>query len=199
MRGLVFLIATSLLCQVAVQAQPFSAGPFYGYRFGGEFKDAASDQAVQIKDNPSYGIFLDLDPRDTGLRVELLYSQQPTELNLDGLGGSPNQDLNIHVFQIGGLQEFEYGRLRPYLAGYVGATWFDLAGLEDDLRFSFTAAAGVNYYLTKNPGVRLDLRGFGTVVDGDGGFICINGGCVVNFSGDVLWQGEVTASVFLAF
>lgn len=198
-RHAIWLLLLGILSIGTTQAQRFSAGPFYGYRFGGEFEVAATGESVEIKDNPSYGIYLDFDPGDTGLKIELLYSVQQTELNLASLGGSPDQDLDIHVFQIGGLQEIYDGKFRPYLAGYIGATWFDVAGREDDLRFSFTAAVGANYYLTKNLGLRLDLRGIGTVVDGDGGFICANGGCLVNFSGDVLWQGEVTASIFLAF
>jgi hypothetical protein len=191
-----FLITLSI---GTVEAQRFSAGPFHGYRFGGEVENSATGESLDIKDNPSYGIYLDFDPSDSGLRLEQLYSRQETELDLSSLGSSGDQELNVHVFQIGGLQEIYDGRFRPFVAGYAGATWFEVPDLDDDLRFSFTVAVGANYYFTENLGLRFDLRGIGTVVDGDGGFICVNGGCVASFEGDMLWQGEVTASIFLAF
>jgi Outer membrane protein beta-barrel domain len=192
-------ISITLLSLGSAQAQRFSAGPFYGYRFGGELENTATTETLKIKDSPSYGIFLDFDPTDSGLKLELLYSLQQTELDLTSIAAPSDQDLDVHVFQIGGLQELYDGKFRPFVGGYLGATWFNMPGIGDDLRFSFTIAVGANYYLTKNLGLRLDLRGFGTVVENDTGFLCVNGGCVVNFSGDMLWQGEATASVFLAF
>lgn len=182
-----------------LHAQRFSAGPFYGYRIGGEFENSATGESLDIEENPSYGVFFDIDPTDSGLRLELLYSLQKTELDLTSVSGSSDQDLDVHVFQVGGLQELYDGKFRPYVAGYIGATWFDLAGVDDDLRFSFTVGVGANYYFTENFGLRVDVRGIGTVVESEGGFICVNGACVVNFAGDVLWQGEATASLFLAF
>ncbi len=193
------LVITTLLSLASAQAQKFSAGPFYGYRFGGELENSTTSETLKIKDNPSFGIFLDYDPTDSGLKLELLYSRQQTELDLSSVAAPSDQELDVHVFQIGGLQELYDGKFRPFVGGYLGATWFDLPGIGDDLRFSFTVAVGANYYLTKNLGLRIDLRGFGTVVENDTGFICVNGGCVVNFSGDMLWQGEATASVFFAF
>lgn len=103
------------------------------------------------------------------------------------------------MFQIGGLQELYDGKFRPFVAGYLGATWLNSPELGDELRFSFTLAVGANYYVTKNFGLRLDVRGYGTVTDSSGGFICANGGCLVNFSGDLVWQGEATGSLFLSF
>ncbi len=193
------LAAVFLLTPASASAQQLSFGPFYGYRFGGELENTATGESLRIKENPSYGVYLDIDPADSGLRFELLYSVQETEVDLHDLTEPGLRDLDVHVFQVGGLQELWDGRFRPYIAGYVGATWFDLHGLDDDLRFSFTIAAGANYYLTKNLGVRLDVRGFGTVVESSGGLICADGGCVVNYRGDVMWQGEASASVFLAF
>lgn len=198
-RRVIAVLSLTLLSLGSVQAQRFSVGPFYGYRFGGDVESTATGESLKIQDNPSYGIFLDIDPGDTGLKLELLYSRQETELDLSSVGASGDQELDVHVFQVGGLQEIYDGKFRPYVAGYLGATWFDMPNLDDDLRFSFTLAVGANYYLTDNLGLRLDLRGIGTVVDGDGGFICVNGGCVASFEGDMLWQGEVSASIFLAF
>jgi len=194
--GLIAIFACPLL---SVHAQQFSAGPFYGYRFGGEFENQSTGDTYKIKENPSYGVFLDIDPRDTGSRLELLYSFQHTAVDLGDSPATGDRDLDVHVFQIGGLRELYDGKLRPYVGGYVGATWFNMPDIGDDLRFSFTIAVGANYYLTKNLGLRLDIRGFGTVVESNGGFICANGGCIVGYSGDLLWQGEASASIFLAF
>jgi len=196
-----FLVALALALTSAspAVAQRISAGPFYGYRFGGEFENGLTGETYRIRENPSYGVFLDFDPGDTGLKLELLYSFQDTSVDFDQTVQPGRQDLDVHVFQIGGLQELYEGRFRPFVGGYVGATWFDLPGLGNDLRFSFTLAAGANYYFTRNLGLRFDVRGFGTVVESSGGFVCADGGCLVAFGGDVLWQGEATASLFFSF
>src|SRR5690606_37792755 len=100
-----------------------SFGPFYGYRFGGELENTATGESLRIAENPSYGVYLDIDPADSGLRFELLYSVQETEVDLHDLTEPGLRDLDVHVFQVGGLQELWDGRFRPYIAGYVGATW----------------------------------------------------------------------------
>jgi len=194
--GAVSALAVSL---VSAMAQSVSIGPFYGYRFGGEFEDPASGENLRIKDNPSIGVYLDVEVDDSGLKFEFLYSYQDTSVDLSSITPFGENDLDIHVFQFGGVQELYDGRFRPYVAGYVGASYFDMPGVGSDLRFSFTVAGGANYYLTPRLGLRLDVRGIGTVVESNGGFVCANGGCVVAYSGDVLWQGEATGSVFFTF
>lgn len=196
-----YAVAFSLLLVSlgSAHAQKISAGPFYGYRIGGDFSNGATGQNYKIKDNPSYGVYFDIDPRDSGLKLEMLYSHQQTSVDLEGFVPPRDERLNVHNFQVGGLQELYSGKFRPYVAGYVGATWFDMPDFGDDVRFSFTIALGTNYYLTKNLGLRFDVRGFGTVVEDSGGFICADGGCALTYSGDLLWQGEATASVFLTF
>lgn len=192
-------LAIALAFVSSARAQKITAGPFYGYRFGGDFSNGATGQEYKIKDNPSYGVYLNIDPRDSGLKLEFLYSYQHTSVDLNDFAPPTNSRLNVHEFQVGGLQELYDGKFRPYIAGYVGATWFDMPDFGNDVRFSFTFGIGANYYLTKNLGLRLDARAFGTLVESSGGFICADGGCAVSYSGDLLWQGEATASVFLTF
>ena len=199
MKRLLTALGLFLLAAPLLQAQRFTVGPFYGYRFGGDLENAATGENFRIRDNPSYGIFFDVEPNDSGLKLELFYSFQDTSIDLDGITSPAKNGLDVHVMQIGAIQELYDGKLRPYVGGYLGATYFNLDGFGDELRFSFTLAAGVNYHITKNLGLRLDARALSTVVDGSGGFVCADGGCQVRFAGDFAWQGEVTGSLFLTF
>lgn len=192
-------VAALFLPLSSVQAQKILVGPLYGYRMGGDFVNDFTGDKYKFGSNPSYGVFLDVDPRESGLRLETLYSFQDTKLDLGNATLPGDGRLRIHNFEVGGLQELYEGRFRPFVAGYVGATWFDLAHVGDDVRFSFTIGLGANYYFKKNGGLRIDARGFGTVVDGSRGFNCTDGGCGIGYSSDLLWQGEATASVFLTF
>jgi hypothetical protein len=54
-------------------------------------------------------------------------------------------------------------------------------------------------FFTKNVGLRLEARGFWTLVDGEGGVACVNGTCLFAFSGKGLWQGDVSGGLVFAF
>ena len=54
-------------------------------------------------------------------------------------------------------------------------------------------------FFAKNVGLRLEGRGFYTLVSGEGGVACVNGNCLFAFSGKGLWQGDVGAGLILAF
>ena len=44
-----------------------------------------------------------------------------------------------------------------------------------------------------------EARGFYTLVKGEGGMACANGTCLFAFSGNGLWQGDVSVGLILAF
>jgi hypothetical protein len=48
-------------------------------------------------------------------------------------------------------------------------------------------------------GLRLETRGYWTLVSGEGGVACVNGSCLFAFSGSGLWQGDVNGGLVLAF
>lgn len=192
------LVLLGFVAATASQAQTVNVSPFAGYRFGGSLQNTTTGNSMSIEDAMSYGIELDIDPTESGLKLSLLWSQQDTSLNL----GSPSyseQDLNVSEFMVGAIQELYDDKFRPYVGAYLGASYFDMPAYDDELYFGFGIVVGMNYYFTRNVGVNLGLRGFGTVVDSTGGFICADGVCLAEWSADVVWQGEVSGSIFISF
>ena len=142
---------------------------------------------------------LGYDPNDSGLRLALLYSHQPTDISTESVAPGAKVALDIDDIMIGAVQELYDGKFRPFVGGYLGATHFRPDDFDNELRFAFGVGVGTNYYFTENFGLRLDLRGFGTFMGGDTGFLCVNSNCLVNWSGDIMWQGEVAGSIFISF
>jgi len=84
--------------------------------------------------------------------------------------------------------------------GVFGATRFvPGAGFDAATKFGAGAGLGVKTFFGKNVGLRLEARGYWTLVSGEGGVACVNGICLFAFSGSGLWQGDVNAGLILAF
>ena len=181
------------------QTTQFGISPFYGYRFGGEVEDSNTGSKYSFKDAPAYGVFLDYAPIDYFGRFELLWSHEDTSIDFHGNNGLGKVDVTIDVIQVGGVAEFGSQRLRGYVSAHVGATHFSSDGYGDDTKFSFGIGGGVKAFLTKNIYLRADFRGFCTVVESEGSFISANGNTVATFSGDTLFQGQVSAGFGITF
>ncbi|MGC3958847.1 MAG: outer membrane beta-barrel protein [Verrucomicrobiota bacterium] len=194
-----FYDADSLFAMPLAQTTQFGITPFYGYRFGGEVKDSVTGTEYSFDDGPAFGLCLDYAPLGYLGRFELLWSHQDSSIDFNGNNGLGKVDLMVDVVQIGGVVEYGPERFRGYVSAHVGATHYSSDGYGDDTRFSCGIGAGVKAYLTKNLYLRADLRGFCTVVDAEGGFIYFNGITVASFSGDTLWQGQVSVGVGLTF
>jgi opacity protein-like surface antigen len=189
----------SIFPKPLTQTTRFGISPFYGYRWGGELQDPNTDTKYSFKNGPAYGLILDYAPMDYYGRFELLWSRQDTSVNFNGNNGLGNVDITIDVIQVGGELEYGSESLRGYVSAHVGATHFSSDGYGDDTKFSFGIGAGVKAFLTKNIYLRADLRGFGTVTEGQGSFIYANGVTVATFSGTSLWQGQVSGGVGITF
>jgi hypothetical protein len=173
--------------------------PFSGYRFGGEVRDAFTGRTYGFADSPAYGVMLDVAPPYEGPKFELLWSHQDSHVDLQGLAGINNVDVAIDEIQIGGILEKGDKHLRGYFSLLVGATHFSPDGYQSDTRFSLGIGGGAKWLITKNIGLRADLRGFYTVVDSSGGFISSNGGTVVTYSSSGFWQGQATLGLNISF
>jgi hypothetical protein len=181
------------------QTKRFAISPFFGYRFGGEVEDQTTGKEYSFEDSAAFGLFLDYAPINYFGRYELLWSHQDSSLDFDGDYGLGEVDVTIDVIQVGGVLEFGAERLRSYLSAHVGATHFSSDGYGDETRFSFGIGVGGKAFLTKNIYLRADFRGFCTVVESEGSFISANGTTVAAFSGDTLWQTQVSAGFGITF
>lgn len=52
--------------------------------------------------------------------------------------------------------------------------------------------------LARHVAIKLEARGFATLVNSSGGFFC-SGGCVVQIKGETMTQGEVMAGLSARF
>jgi hypothetical protein len=189
-----------LVSAAAAHAQAlFEVSPFYGYRWGGEL-ETAGGQTLGLEAGRAYGLALDYTPnQEADLKFELLWSRQDSAVDLSSVGGLSHVRVSVDEFQIGGVLEGSQGRLHGYVTGLIGASLFGPEGLDSEVRFSLSIGGGVKFFLMRNLALRADLRGYCTVVESDSAFISSGGVTVVRFSGNSLWQGEVSGGITLAF
>jgi hypothetical protein len=66
-----------------------------------------------------------------------------------------------------------------------------LNGLTSETRFSMNFGVGYMIPIGKHLGIRFEARGYGTLLNNDGGIFCnSNKGCVISSSGQALFQCE---------
>ena len=101
-----------------------------------------------------------------------------------------------------GIQEKKgEGRARFFGVFLVGLSRFapGFVGYDPDERFTLGASLGVKTLLSRRFGVRGEARGFFAIDESAGGIVCSNGACLFRYGASGLWQGDVTAAVYMAF
>ncbi len=202
-RFLPFLMMAMLAAlPLPARAAQFEITPFAGHTWGGEFTDAVTGNTAEVGESADYGLMLDV-RKDDRSQYELYVSRQSTRLTT-GQGlftGNPLFDLDIWYFHVGGTYTEAEGRVKPYVAGGLGATYLDPKGqgLNAETRFSLSIGVGAKVYVTEHIGLRLEGRWFGTLFNGSGSVFCANGACALNVQGDLFSQVVANAGVVLAF
>ena len=76
--------------------------------------------------------------------------------------------------------------------GGLGATLFEPGseGFENELRASMNLGIGYQLPLGERMALRIEARGYATLVNSSGGLFC-SGGCTISIKGDTMTQGEV--------
>jgi len=182
---------------------PASAGdvevtPFVGLQYGGGYISAAG-VPHSFDESLDYGATLDLALAPTW-RLEFLYSRQETELRPPT--GGPTFPQVVERYMVGIQEEPETdGPFRFFGVALLGATRLvpGLSGIDSELRFAAGLGLGTKVPASGRFALRLEARGFYTVVDSGGAVFCSNGTCLFRFSGSGIWQGDVTAGVVLRF
>lgn len=181
--------------------------PFIGYRGGGNFDLDGSPNAadVDLDDHGSFGLAVNLFlGGDKTESYELFYSRQQTNVARN----SPLApfDLNVEYLHLGGTLNFnDELPVRPYIVGGLGLTRFSpqTGNGGDDSRFSLSLGAGLKLPVTKRFSVRLEGRGFLTLVNSDSAFLCISdtsgGTCAIRVKGESFIQYELLAGAAFAF
>lgn len=173
--------------------------PFFGYRVGGHFNGLIDAVEYPFDGAKSYGGLVDFNLNRDNYKVELLWSHQETGFDrLINRELEPNR-LQIDHFQGGIMQEVGTERARFAVSALFGGTRFASPALGSDLRFSGSVGGSVKVFPSPRVGLRLDARAYGVWVKGAAGAFCAGGTCAFAFSGTMMWQGDFTAGLILAF
>jgi hypothetical protein len=196
----------SLLAATSARAaEPplFQAGLHGGYRIGGSLEDQATEEDRDLDDASSFAVALELRYGKGDDRFyQLWYSSQSTEID----DGAETHDVDVEYLHIGGTLPFGgWEHAQPYFAAGIGATRFSASGADADDRsnFSGSAALGLEIPIGSRAAVRLEARGYLTLVDTDGAFFCRSDGgsgvCAIVASGSSFFQAEGLAGILVRF
>lgn len=156
-----------------------------------------------IKNNPAYGLTLDVEVRP-GTQLELLYERQDSDMQFIPVAfGSPTQTLGPVVtsyYHIGALQGFRRGKVMPFTGGTLGATSMDPGQANVDTRwmFSFAFHAGAKVYLSDRIGLRFNGRLFASFLDASAGLYFGSQGGGMAIGGTALWQWALGGGLFIS-
>ncbi len=190
----------------ALPAAAQNALTFYGgYVGGGSFEQTGNNSATaDLSSGAAGAVSIDW-ALDSARNVQLFASGQRSTLQLPPgsvTAGSPTSvSMNIGYLHFGGSNFFEGTAGRGgYVAGGLGATFMSpsLDGLSSEVRPSMSLALGYEQPLAPSLALRMELRGYVTLINSSGGFFC-SGGCVVALKGDALVQGEALLGLSLRF
>jgi len=206
------LLAAALLLSSVLLPGEAGAGwgleitPYAGYAVGGTFEDNTTGANLDVREGGTFGLVLDLantaeTPEAPDTQYELFYGFQRTKVTGGGaLGGETLFDLDIHYLHIGGTYMFTRDKVRPYIAGGLGATHFvpQGSGLNPKTYFSLSLGGGAKIPISRHVGLRFEGRGFLTILPDTTEIFCVSSGgaaCRVSVKGDVLGQVLLTAGI----
>ncbi len=198
----VLALTVSLLCLLPPTAVAAGDGlefmPFAGYRFGGSFDEEISGQSLDVEDHRNWGFAISK-PASSNTRYELLYSHQETRLS-DRTDPQDAFDLDIQYLHLGGTVDVNYERFIPFFSGGIGMTHMSpgRSGFTDETRLSLSLGGGLKWYPTDRLGIRLEMRGYGTLMDTSGTLFC-DGGCQLELSSDLFPQFETNLGLIFRF
>ncbi len=205
MKTLKVILSASLLL-FSANSYSVEITPLYGYRGGGEFVDTDTQKKHTVVSSNVYGLIIGF-PYERGKDIEVYYSHQSSEIRSVNITQpaptTSNADipLTIDYLHIGGTAPItEQDNFKTFVSGGLGFTYLspDFAGLQSDLRASFSIGVGVKWPMTKNIALRLETRGFGTLFNSNSALFC-NGGCSLTVNGSLFLQGEVFAGLAIKF
>lgn len=203
------VVAVTCLC-LAVPAfandrqTRFEITPFAAYRVGGSFNDADSEAELELAESNAWGLIVNGDVK-SNTEWEVLYARQSTKVDASGITlPQPAFDIDVDYLHFGGTYLFDGERVRPFIAMTIGATRFDpdLSGSGARTFFSMSLGAGWKFRLAEHIGLRLEGRGYGTLIDNNSRLFCVSdggGACLITVEGRIITQWEARAGLSIRF
>lgn len=182
-------------------AQDVEVWPFAAYRFWGSIP--VEEGRLQLPSSLALGGVINYRAWD-GTRVEILYVQQGTELQLRRPGSfvTPISDITVRYLHAGAQYRSGGAGVRPYVVFTVGVSHLDPRETSRAQAWGLSGSSGVGISLPPaNPvALRLEGRLWVTAVGGPDELFCSSGsGCFVSVSSPLLWQGQLSAGLRFAF
>lgn len=202
---IVFLLIMVSLSFAKTSAQSIELNGFYGWQLNGKFKLYYGE--LNLESAPNYGGKLSVGLSST-THAEFTYMRSDSEASYRpyDLSGELRDtfDYSSNYIILGGLQEIDLGKLRPFGTFGMGLVfWSPKTNTVDSYtQFHLSLGAGLKYWFNDYLGIRLqgsmmmplivDGGGFGCGI-GTGGSSC--GGAV--FTRITPFQGEFSGGIIL--
>jgi opacity protein-like surface antigen len=194
------LLAVAILVtqQTPAFAQDYEITPFIGWRTSSSLEEEGTGATINLDETGSYGFILSM-KKSPDTNYDFLFSRQDTELQSTSTPGTV-EPLRIDYYHLGGTIFYDADKLHPFISGGLGATHITPSNsiYSSETMFSLSVGGGLKFPLTPNIGLRLEARGYGTVISGSGTILC-SGGCVASFNGSLFMQLEALAGMSIAF
>lgn len=188
----------------ADDAPRFEITPFAAYRVGGTFEDADGQGSLELRESSAWGLVVN-GAVESNTEWEVLYARQSTDVDASAFAGTETLfDMDIDYLHFGGTYLLDGERVRPFVALTIGATRFDprLPGFDARTYASASLGAGWKFRLAKHVGLRLEARGFGTLIESNSRLFCASDGgvvCLIVAEGRILAQWEARAGFTARF
>lgn len=166
--------------------------PIVGYTLGGDVREIGTGSQVDFDASGTFGLAVGRAlGRET--RVEGTWRHQPTDLEGRGL------DLD-HLHFTGVYEPRRTRKAAGYVLASLGLTRLDLdePGAESETQLSVSAGGGARVSLGPRLSLRLEARGWAVFTSASTAVFCSRG-CTYEFSGDGLFQFEVSAGLAFPF
>lgn len=197
---LLFMVTISIR---VISAQALEINGFYGWQLHGTAR--LYDGDLRINDAANYGGKLSVALSST-THAELSYMRSDTEGWFDPFYGTPSEvfQFSSNYIQLGGVQEVDMGKIRPYGTIAMGLTIWDPKTnvLSTKTQFSATVGGGLKIWLTDILGIRVQGSMLMPMVFNGFGFGCGIGtggsGCGGNLYTRITpFQGEFSGGIIL--
>jgi len=202
MKNANLLLASALAAATLGAASPAAAQAsvtlYGGYAGTSGIDNATNSTSADVKDGATFGVAIGM-PFDASRELQLLYNQQSTTLSPGG--GAAPFDLTIRHLHVGGTVFVDRAVGQGFYAvGGVGVTQFSPATTGYGNEYKPSLNVGFGYYLPLGDRLALlaEARGFFTLVNSSGGFLC-SGGCVVVLKSDTVTQVEAKIGLMARF
>ena len=155
------LVLSIVLSSVTASAQQVELAPIIGYTTPVTLdRTTQGVDELKIDDGITWGVrgtYL-LTPR---LGLEAMWTYQPTEMRMSTPGGTAVL-FEMSITQFYGNVAYEFGnssaRLRPFVFGGAGATFFDAPDLTTEAKLTWDAGGGMKWFLQQHLGIEGRVR-----------------------------------------